>query len=91
NLKLITDNLLKSVAQDKLETDTVVSSARHYEALTQALKAIDSVHTGMQEGVPTDLLSIDLRTALHHIGSITGDISTEEILGNIFSSFCIGK
>lgn len=91
NLKLITDSLLKSVDQDKLETDTVVSSARHHEALSQALKAIESVDTGMRQGIPTDLLSIDLRLALHHIGSITGDISTEEILGNIFSRFCIGK
>ncbi|MGM0613287.1 MAG: tRNA uridine-5-carboxymethylaminomethyl(34) synthesis GTPase MnmE [Bacteroidota bacterium] len=91
NLKLITDSLLKSVDQDQLENDTVVSSARHHEALLKAYQAMESVESGMKQGIPSDLLSIDLRSALHHIGSITGDISTDEILGNIFSRFCIGK
>ena len=91
NLKMVTDSLLRSVDQEKLDTDTVVSSARHHDALSKALSAIESVEQGMQQGIPNDLLSIDLRTALHHIGSITGDISTDEILGNIFSNFCIGK
>ncbi|MGM0647017.1 MAG: tRNA uridine-5-carboxymethylaminomethyl(34) synthesis GTPase MnmE [Bacteroidota bacterium] len=91
NLKMVTDSLLRSVNQQQLETDTVVSSARHHEALSKAREAMTSVERGMQQGIPTDLLSIDLRTALYHIGSITGDISTDEILGNIFNRFCIGK
>ena len=91
NLKLITDSLVKSVDRDKMQNDTVVSSARHHEALVQAYQAMENVESGMKQGISTDLISIDLRTALHHIGSITGDISTDEVLGNIFSQFCIGK
>ncbi|MCF8307857.1 MAG: hypothetical protein K9I68_02495, partial [Bacteroidales bacterium] len=44
-----------------------------------------------EQGIPSDLISIDIRTALHHLGEITGEITTDEILGNIFSKFCIGK
>ena len=57
----------------------------------EALLLRDEVQQGMDVGVSGDLLAIDIRTVLHHIGEITGEISTDEVLGNIFSKFCIGK
>ncbi|MCO5723348.1 tRNA uridine-5-carboxymethylaminomethyl(34) synthesis GTPase MnmE [Robiginitalea marina] len=71
--------------------DPIVSNSRHYEALTRALEAIHRVQEGMAEEVPTDLVSIDINQALFHLGEITGQISTDDLLGNIFSNFCIGK
>ncbi len=69
----------------------IVSNVRHVNALQQALKALIDVKQGMDMGISGDLLSIDIRTVLHHIGEITGEITTDEVLGNIFSKFCIGK
>ena len=70
---------------------TVVTNIRHYEALSNALQAIEKVEEGMQMHLSCDLLAIDIRETLYHLGSITGEVSNEEVLGNIFSRFCIGK
>jgi tRNA modification GTPase len=69
----------------------VVSSARHHEALTHAREAIERVLSGLSSGIPSDLLAEDIREVLHHLGTITGEVTTDEILGTIFSKFCIGK
>ncbi|MEO1418505.1 MAG: tRNA uridine-5-carboxymethylaminomethyl(34) synthesis GTPase MnmE [Bacteroidota bacterium] len=69
----------------------IISNARHLAALEKAKGSLDEVQQGMEYGVSGDLLAIDIRTVLHHIGEITGEISTDEVLGNIFSKFCIGK
>ena len=71
--------------------NTLVTNIRHYEALTHAKEALDRVAAGIKASLPTDLLTQDIREALYYIGSITGEISTDEILGNIFRNFCIGK
>jgi len=71
--------------------DVVVNNVRHYEALQQALVSIRRVTEGLESGISGDFLSQDIRECLHAIGEITGHISTDEILGNIFSKFCIGK
>ncbi len=71
--------------------DTIVSSSRHYEALTAAAEALENALYGLSEGLPTDLLSEEIRLVTHHLGTITGQITTDQILGNIFSKFCIGK
>ena len=68
-----------------------MTNVRHVEALREAQQALQTVLEGINFGLTGDLVSIDIRTALHHIGSITGEINTEEILGNIFGKFCIGK
>lgn len=73
------------------EQDVIVTNLRHYEALTNALSAAHRVSEGLKDGVPTDFLAQDIRECMHFIGEITGDISTDEILGNIFGKFCIGK
>jgi tRNA modification GTPase len=69
----------------------MVSSARHYEALVKTLESLESVRAGFDQNLSTDLIAIDLRQALHYLGEITGEITTNELLENIFSTFCIGK
>ena len=72
--------------------DTVlVSNVRHYEALKHASESLNAVQKGLEDGIPTDLVAQDLREALYYLGSITGEITTDEVLGSIFSRFCIGK
>lgn len=73
-------------------SEVIVSNARHYEALCAALAAIENVIAGMQMGVSSDLLAIDIRECLKYLGNITGEIDVDkDILGHIFSHFCIGK
>lgn len=73
------------------EDDVIVTNLRHYEALNNALNAIRRVKEGMEIGIASDFLSQDIRECMFYLGEITGQISTDEILGNIFSKFCIGK
>ena len=70
---------------------TIVSNSRHFEALNNALNAIIEVQKGLEDGISSDLFTIDIRQALYHLGEITGEITTEDLLGNIFSNFCVGK
>lgn len=71
--------------------DTIVTNARHYDALTRALEEIQKVRFGLDSGISSDLMAIDLREALYQFGLITGQVSNDELLGNIFANFCIGK
>lgn len=71
--------------------DIIISNARHYNSLKDANQSLDSVLHAMQNGIPGDLLAIDIRAALHSLGEITGEITTDDLLGNIFGKFCIGK
>lgn len=71
--------------------ETLVSNARHYNALCAASRSLQLVRSGLLSHTPTDLVALDLREALYHLGTITGEISTDEVLGNIFKKFCIGK
>lgn len=70
---------------------TLISNLRHYEALKDAQCALDRAHEGLTHRISTEFISQDIREALHYIGSITGEITTDEILGSIFGKFCIGK
>lgn len=70
---------------------TLVTNLRHYEALQEASQALDRVQEGLELSIPTDLVAQDIREAIHYIGTITGSITTDEVLGNIFGKFCIGK
>lgn len=72
-------------------TAVLVSNARHFNALSAASRALSLARSGIDSRTPTDLVSQDLREALYHLGSITGEITTDEVLGNIFRKFCIGK
>ena len=70
---------------------TLVTNIRHFEALTHAKESLEQVKNGMDNKLSADLLAQDLRQALYHIGSITGEVTTSEVLNNIFGRFCIGK
>jgi tRNA modification GTPase len=91
NIHLIAESLMKSVHSEGLTTDTVITNARHLGALRAALSSIEAVSQGLASGISPDLLTVDIRNALHHLGEITGEITSDEILGNIFGKFCIGK
>lgn len=71
--------------------DVIVTNIRHYEALLHAQQAISRVLEGLHSGISGDFLAQDIRECMHYLGEITGQISTDEILGNIFGKFCIGK
>ncbi|MBQ8062025.1 MAG: tRNA uridine-5-carboxymethylaminomethyl(34) synthesis GTPase MnmE [Bacteroidales bacterium] len=75
-----------------LDSDqTIVTNIRHYEALRNATSALQKVRTSLSSGITPDLLAEDLRDALHHLGTITGEVTPDEVLGEIFGRFCIGK
>jgi len=90
NLK---SELLKRVQQweASLQTDIIVTNARHYEFLEKAEQALSQAEYGLLSQLPSDLVAMDVRATLHFLGEITGEITTEDLLGNIFSKFCIGK
>ncbi|REE81593.1 tRNA modification GTPase [Lutibacter oceani] len=71
--------------------ETIVSNSRHFEALNNAYNSIKEVQKGIDLNISTDLFAIDIRQALHYLGEITGEVTTEDLLGNIFANFCIGK
>nr|WP_299340359.1 tRNA uridine-5-carboxymethylaminomethyl(34) synthesis GTPase MnmE [Allomuricauda sp.] len=86
------ENLFDLVDQGTVSGDeTIVSNSRHYDALLKSLEEIQKVKEGIEMGVSGDLLAIDIRQALFHLGEITGSVTTDDLLGNIFSNFCIGK
>lgn len=86
-------DILSGSRKDKLaESDTtLITNLRHVEALTKTFEALTRVKSGLASGIPTDLVAQDIREALYYIGSIVGEISDNEVLGVIFSRFCIGK
>jgi len=71
--------------------ETIVTNTRHYDSLLKALESIEKVIFAMKDGISGDLLAIDIREALDHFGTITGEITSDDLLGNIFANFCIGK
>jgi len=91
NLEQITETLIKTVNFNINSSDVVVSNVRHFEALTNVNQAIVEIKNGLESNISGDFLAQDIRQALHYLGLITGQVSEDEILGNIFSRFCIGK
>ena len=91
-LEELKKNLVKT-QQDLLgDSDTtLVTNQRHVQALTDSRTSLLRVRDGLAAGLPTDLAAQDIREAIYHLGSIVGEISTDEVLGNIFRNFCIGK
>ena len=71
--------------------ETIVTNTRHYDALLKAFEEIQKVKYGLETGLSGDLMAIDIRQALYHFGEITGEITSDDLLGNIFANFCIGK
>ena len=85
------DVLSTSNGLDASTSSLVVTNERHFEALVLAEKSLLAVQTGLSSDLPSDLVSIDVRESLHHLGAITGIVHADDILGHIFSHFCIGK
>jgi len=84
--------LLSLVDSGALSGDTtIITNSRHYDALLKALEEIQKVKEGLDMEISSDLMAIDIRQALYHLGEITGSVTTDDLLGNIFSNFCIGK
>lgn len=71
--------------------ETIVTNTRHYDSLLKALEEVQKVKWGLNSGLSSDLMAIDIRSALHYFGEITGEVTNDELLGNIFANFCIGK
>lgn len=92
NINKLEEFLVRSAAIPNIaSSDVVVTNVRHYEALTRALANIREVQTGLANGLPGDLVSEPLRAAIGNLSEILGEMTTDEILGNIFANFCIGK
>ena len=92
NIPYLKEQLQQSVVSQQVQSgDTIVSNIRHYDALRKARESLTDVAQGLDQGITSDFIAMDIRRALAWLGEITGDISTEDLLGNIFGKFCIGK
>jgi len=92
NLDELVQMMKRAVDFDSIgPEEIIVSNVRHYEALSLAYSAIGKVIEGLRTGISGDFLAQDIRECLHYLGEITGEVSTDEILGHIFKHFCIGK
>ena len=82
----------QAVEMNRLNSENVIiTNIRHYEALLKVSESLNRVRSGLDSSLPEDLIAIDIRHAIHYLGEITGEITTDEILQNIFRNFCIGK
>ena len=83
--------LVRYMEENNYQDESIITNSRQYAALTNALIEISKVQKGLHKGLSGDLLAIDLRQTLFHLGEITGEVTNDELLGNIFANFCIGK
>ena len=91
SVDLIKNKLISNINIINTHTNTVISNSRHLNALNNALNSLIDVETGIENNLSSDLLSIDIRKCIDSIGEITGEVTNDDILGNIFANFCIGK
>jgi len=90
--QLKTEIVKRSVDRQMLQSETaLITNLRHFHALSSTLESLIQVEAAIDSGLTGDLLASDIREALFHLGSITGEITVEDVLGSIFSRFCIGK
>ena len=91
-IKILKERLLTFVNTEQLSNnETIVTNLRHYEELQLTLHEINSIINGLNSGLTGDFLAVNIRQSLFHLGSITGEVTTDTLLGNIFGKFCIGK
>lgn len=92
DVQRLEQRIIEAAALPQVDDDTViVTNARHYDALTHARQALARALDGLRGGLTGDLVSQDIRECLHYLGTITGQITTDDILGEIFAHFCVGK
>ena len=84
-------NIIIENLNQNFSNKLIITNSRHYSALSHAKKEINNVKEGLKNNVPSDLLTIDLKQVLYHLGEVTGEVTNDDILSNIFSKFCIGK
>ncbi len=84
-------NIIIENLNQNFSNKLIITNSRHYSALSHAKKEINNVKEGLKKNVPSDLLTIDLKQVLYHLGEVTGEVTNDDILSNIFSKFCIGK
>lgn len=91
NIESIEDALLTWAGQHKRTDYAMLTNVRHYDIFLKIRDSIENVEKGLAGGIPTDLVAIDVRDALHHLGMVTGEIASDDILNLVFGKFCIGK
>lgn len=92
HIDLLKQKLVDKIIQGQVNTEnTIITNARHFEALQQVDASLTEIKNGLDNNIPGDLLALDIRRCLHYISEITGDITNENVLDYIFSKFCIGK
>lgn len=92
HVEILKEKLVDQVLKGSVQTeDTIITNARHFHALQEVLKSLQEIRNGLDNKLPGDLVALDIRRCLHFLGEITGEITTEDQLGYIFSKFCIGK
>ena len=91
SVSIVREKLSNEFSSESSNTGLVVTNLRHFNALSESITSIKKVRKAIDNEVPGDLLSIDLKNVIYSVGEITGEISNDEMLGNIFSNFCIGK
>jgi tRNA modification GTPase len=86
------EKLVEQVQGDfNMANETIVSNVRHYDALQRTAESLEKAQYDLENNITADWVAMDIRQAMYDLGTITGDISTDDLLGNIFSKFCIGK
>ena len=91
NIDAVLQEIDSFVKENRIQDATLLTSARHQSLLNGILAAVIRTENGLRNQLPTDLVAEDIRMALHDLGELTGTVSTEDILNNIFGKFCIGK
>lgn len=92
NLEVLKSQVLELVNLDKFRTgNTIVTNIRHYDSLVKTRQSLLDILEGLDRHITNDFLAMDIRRSLHYLGEITGEITTDDLLANIFSKFCIGK
>ncbi len=92
HLDVLKERMVDMVLQDAVQTENVIiTNTRHYHALQQVQQSLEDILAGLENKIPGDLLALDIRRCLHYLGSITGEVSNEDLLDYVFSKFCIGK
>lgn len=92
HLEVLTERMVDIALQDKTAPENViVTNARHYHALQEVEKSLTDIDSGLENQIPGDLLALDIRRCLHYLGTITGEVTNDDLLDYVFSKFCIGK
>jgi tRNA modification GTPase len=92
HLEVLKERMVDTVLQQGVQGENViVTNARHFHSLQEVNKSLTDVAEGLDNGIPGDLLALDIRRCLHYLGTITGEVSNDDLLDYVFSKFCIGK